>query len=81
MKPEAPDAKPISFPPCTSGPETFTHAIIDGELYKLDEPQTISVEALPGMLVAKEIDALADGRKRFWWLGRVITERKWKPWI
>lgn len=57
MKPEAPDAKPISFPPCTSGPETFT------------------------LVHATEIKPTKDGRKRFWWLGRVITERKWKPWI
>jgi hypothetical protein len=30
---------------------------------------------------SKELEPTKDGRKRFWWLGRVVTERKWKPWL
>lgn len=59
---QEPKDKPISFPTCASGPETYTVVHVhDTE--------------------SKELEPTKDGRKRFWFLGRVVTERKWKPWI
>lgn len=86
MKPE----EPINLSVSPETIETVVRGLVadgvpeaDARAHVVGFARDVVREAKKGIdaLIATPIENDAQGRRQFMWCGRVITERKWKPWL